>query len=260
MVMCLLVRVAGSLPADAMISRGAHIVLCCAAPEKVRVMSHPSDPAQISQADLAAMRHDYAAVGLDVAACPPEPIALWQLWLADAMSAALAEVNAMVLSTVNAAGAPSSRMVLCKHADADGFVFYTNYGSSKAVDIAANPQVSLLFPWHPLGRQVRVDGTAARVPREESAAYFATRPRGAQLGAWASRQSSVLATRDELEQRSAEAAARFADGDVPLPPHWGGYRVTPTTVEFWQGRADRMHDRLRYRRTGSEWVVERLNP
>jgi pyridoxamine 5'-phosphate oxidase len=223
-------------------------------------MDQSSDPAQISQADLAAMRREYADAGLDAAELPAHPVTLWQRWLAAAVSAAIAEANAMVLSTVDADGAPSSRMVLCKHADADGFVFYTNYDSRKATAIAAEPLVSLLFPWHPLGRQVRVEGTAARVSREESAAYFASRPRGAQIGAWASRQSSVIGSRAELEREASELAERFGAGDVPLPPHWGGYRVTPAEVEFWQGRADRMHDRLRYRRDGSGWSLDRLSP
>jgi pyridoxamine 5'-phosphate oxidase len=223
-------------------------------------MDHSSDPAHISQADLAAMRREYADAGLDTDDLPAHPVTLWQQWLSAAVAAALAEANAMVLSTIDADGSPSSRMVLCKHADEKGFVFYTNYDSRKAAAIAAEARVSLLFPWHPLGRQVRVEGTATRVPREESAAYFAGRPRGAQVGAWASRQSSVIGSRAELERHAAELKEQFGDGEVPLPQHWGGYRVTPTAVEFWQGRADRMHDRLRYRRDGAEWVVERLSP
>src|SRR4051812_12130403 len=228
-------------------------------PETVRVMDRPADPARISQADLAAMRREYADAGLDERDAPPEPIALWRKWLESAQAAAIAEVNAMVVSTVDGRGAPSSRMVLCKSADADGFVFYTNYDSRKAAEIGANPRVSLLFPWHPLGRQVRVEGVAARVSRAESAAYFATRPHGAQVGAWASPQSSVLASRDELERLVADAEVRYGGGDVPLPPHWGGFRVRPDVVEFWQGRSNRLHDRLRYARDGEGWRVERLS-
>jgi pyridoxamine 5'-phosphate oxidase len=206
------------------------------------------------------MRAEYADAGLDEQAAPAEPIALWREWLECAQDAAIAEPNAMVLSTVSGAGAPSSRMVLCKHADADGFVFFSNYGSRKAADIAANPRVSLLFPWHPLGRQVRVEGTAGRVPEDESAAYFAGRPRGARIGAWASRQSSVIASRHELEALVDEVEQRFGDDEIPLPPYWGGFRVHPEQVEFWQGRSNRLHDRLRYVRDGGSWRIERLSP
>ncbi|HET6816452.1 MAG TPA: pyridoxamine 5'-phosphate oxidase [Mycobacteriales bacterium] len=223
-------------------------------------MDRPADPARISQADLAAMRSEYADAGLTEDGVPPHPVLLWHEWLAAARDAALAEVNAMVLSTVDGAGAPSSRMVLCKYADEAGFVFYTNYDSRKAAEIDANPQVSLLFPWHPLGRQVRVEGVAARVAEEESASYFATRPRGAQIGAWASHQSSVIQSRADLERDVAAVVERFGEGDVPLPPHWGGYRVRPERVEFWQGRPDRLHDRLRYVRAPDRWRIERLSP
>ena len=214
----------------------------------------------MDEVDLARLRREYEAAGLTESDLPAEPVDLWRQWLADAQTASLAEVNAMVLSTVGADGAPSSRMVLCKHADADGFVFYTNYGSRKAREIDGHPRVSLLFPWHPVGRQVRVEGSAERVPTEESTAYFSSRPRGAQVSAWASRQSSVIGSREELEEQVAAAEERFGDGDVPLPPHWGGFRVRPVSVEFWQGRSNRLHDRLRYVRDGDGWRVERLSP
>jgi pyridoxamine 5'-phosphate oxidase len=222
-------------------------------------MDHAADPARISQADLAAMRREYGDSGLDEADLPPEPVTLWRTWLEAAVAAAIAEANAMVVSTVDADGTPSSRLVLCKYADSDGFVFYTNYDSRKARAIAANPRVSLLFPWHSLGRQVRVEGTADRVDVAESAAYFASRPRGAQLSAWASAQSSVVPSRAELEAEVAAMAERYAD-EVPRPAHWGGYLVRPSIVEFWQGRPDRLHDRLRYRRAADGWVVDRLAP
>src|SRR4051794_23917164 len=260
MLVLLLVRWQGRCRWSADAGRGGLIVPRLRRPETVRVMERPADPARISQADLAAMRREYSDAGLDERQVPPEPIALWREWLEAAQSAAIAEVNAMVLSTVDAHGAPSSRMVLCKQADADGFVFYSNYDSRKGAEIAANPQVSLLFPWHPLGRQVRVTGEASRVSREESAAYFATRPRGAQIGAWASRQSTVIPSRQVLDDTVAQAEQRFADSEVPLPPHWGGFRVRPWQVEFWQGRGDRLHDRLRYVREGEAWRVERLSP
>jgi pyridoxamine 5'-phosphate oxidase len=210
--------------------------------------------------DLAALRRDYESGGLDVARLPAEPLPLWRAWLRDAEAAGIAEINAMIVSTVDADGTPSSRTVLCKGADPDGFVFFSNYTSRKGAAIDSHDRVSLLFPWHPLSRQVIVGGSATRVPRAESEAYFATRPRGAQISAWASAQSSVVPDRGVLERRVVELTARYDGRDVPCPPYWGGYRVRPATVEFWQGRADRLHDRIRYRAHDSGWQVERLSP
>jgi pyridoxamine 5'-phosphate oxidase len=225
------------------------------------------DGARLTQEDLARLRREYESVGLDEATLPPEPMTLFHTWLTDAADAALAEVNAMVVSTVGVDGMPSSRMVLCKAADERGFVFFTNYNSRKVLELAARPQVSLLFPWHQLGRQVRVEGLAARTDPAESAAYFASRPRGAQLSAWASRQSAVTPSRADIEERIVELEAKYAGQDVPCPPHWGGIRVVPDVVEFWQGRADRLHDRLVYRREAGStdgadggWSVVRLQP
>jgi pyridoxamine 5'-phosphate oxidase len=214
-------------------------------------------------AELARLRRDYESSGIDVGSLPETPFELWRDWLGDAEAAGVAEINAVVVSTVDADGTPSSRTVLCKGADADGFVFFSNYDSHKGHAIAADPRVSMLFPWHPLARQVIVSGEAGRVERAESEAYFASRPRGAQLSAWASRQSSVVADRAELERSWDEVEQRFAGGDVPCPPHWGGFRVVPAVVEFWQGRRDRLHDRLVYRRAPAEpsgWAIERLAP
>jgi pyridoxamine 5'-phosphate oxidase len=218
-----------------------------------------SDP---SQQDLARLRREYGDRGLDVPDLEDDPGDMVRRWLHDTIVAGLHEPNAMVVATVSAQGLPSARMVLLKGLDARGFVFFTNYTSRKAEDIDANPAVSLLFPWHDLQRQVRVEGTASRVSTEESEAYFAGRPRESQLGAWASPQSRVVSSRSALDERYGGVLAQFADVDaVPLPPFWGGIRVAPEAVEFWQGRKGRMHDRLRYRRDRSgAWAVERLAP
>jgi pyridoxamine 5'-phosphate oxidase len=214
---------------------------------------------------LADLRRDYAVGGLDESDLTPGPLALFRRWLDDASTAGIHEPNAMVVATVSSDGRPSSRMVLLKGLDDRGFAFYTNYGSRKGNEIEHNAACALLFPWHPLERQVRVEGAATRLTDAENAAYFATRPRASQLGAWASPQSEVVSSRAELDRRYAEVEERFRDGEVPLPPYWGGFLVAPEVVEFWQGRRGRMHDRLRYRRDpeGSAdggWRTERLAP
>lgn len=181
-------------------------------------------------------------------------------WLADAIGYGLTEPNAMVIATADADGRPSARSVLLKGYSVSGFTFYTNYTSRKGGELAANPHASLVFPWYPMHRQVIVVGRVERVTRAETEEYFALRPRGAQLGAWASPQSQVINGREVLERAWAEAGERFPDR-VPAPDHWGGVRVVPDSVEFWQGRRSRLHDRLRYRRLdGGEWIVERLAP
>jgi pyridoxamine 5'-phosphate oxidase len=210
--------------------------------------------------ELAALRREYGDSGLDHPDLTPDPIAMFRHWMHDTVVAGLHEPNAMVVSTVSADGLPSSRMVLLKGVDERGFVFYSNYDSRKGGELATNPHAALLFPWHDLQRQVRVEGGVEQLTPEESAAYFATRPRGSQLGAWASPQSDEVPSREQLESRYAEMEERFGDGEVPLPPHWGGYLVRPDVVEFWQGRRGRMHDRLVYRRTGEDWVTVRLAP
>jgi pyridoxamine 5'-phosphate oxidase len=210
----------------------------------------------------AAMRRDYTERGAllegDLAGTWTAQFAAW---FADATAAGLPEPNAMVVATADRAGRPSARTVLLKGYDRSGFVFYTNYTSRKGTEAAENPYASLVFPWFPMQRQVIVAGRMDKVSRAETEAYFATRPRGSQLGAWASPQSQVLPDRAAVEAGLAAAIERFGtDGPVPAPPHWGGLRVVPDTVEFWQGRSNRLHDRLRYRRDGDDWVVERLAP
>ncbi|MET9255664.1 pyridoxamine 5'-phosphate oxidase [Streptomyces sp. NPDC048182] len=224
------------------------------------------DDAASVELDLAAMRKQYRTEGLTEAEAAADPVEQFARWFRQAATeGGLYEPNAMVVSTADPAGRPSSRTVLLKHFDAEGFVFYTNYTSRKARELDANPHVSLLFPWHPMARQVLVTGTARRTGRDETAAYFRTRPHGSQLGAWASDQSAVVpGGRDALDAAYAELAARYPEGErVPVPPHWGGYRVVPETVEFWQGRENRLHDRLRYVAEGDPgkgWRVERLSP
>jgi pyridoxamine 5'-phosphate oxidase len=210
--------------------------------------------------ELAALRREYGDSGLDDPDLAPDPVGMFRRWLHDAVVAGLHEPNAMVVATSSPDGTPSSRMVLLKGVDERGFVFYTNYASRKGRELDATPPVALLFPWHDLQRQVRVEGTALRVPTEESRAYFSTRPRASQLGAWASPQSDEVASREALQASYDEVEQRFAGQDVPLPPDWGGYRVAPAVVEFWQGRRGRMHDRLVYRREGEGWSTARLAP
>ena len=189
-----------------------------------------------------------------------DPLAQFRRWYADAERADIRMPQAMALATAGNDGAPSARMVLLKGLEDGEFVFYTGYVSRKAGELAENPRGALLFYWDPLGRQVRVEGTVRRVSADESDAYFATRPRGAQLAAAASKQSAVLSDRDELDARVAELERRYAGGEVPRPEHWGGYRLAPDVYEFWQHREDRAHDRLRYRREGGDWILERLSP
>ncbi len=190
-----------------------------------------------------------------------DPLDQFAAWMADVVAVPLPEPTAMVLATVSASGQPRARTVLLKHYDPGGFVFYTNRTSRKATDMAEVPRASLLFPWYPMNRQVIVEGTVSALSTEESEPYFRSRPRGSQLGAWASRQSSVVGSRAELDDRYAELERRWPAGtDVPMPGFWGGYRVIPHVMEFWQGRVNRMHDRFRYRRNDGEWVIERLAP
>ncbi|WP_233507531.1 pyridoxamine 5'-phosphate oxidase [Jiangella anatolica] len=208
---------------------------------------------------LPQMRRRYTAGRLLEGDLAADPFDEFAAWLSDAVSAGLTEPNAMVLGTVGADGRPSSRTVLLKGIEDGAFVFFTNTGSRKALEIAGNPYVSLCFPWIAVERQVLVGGVASPVPRADTEAYWRMRPRESQVGAWASRQSSVIGSRGELEAAAAAAEERFA-GEVPVPEFWSGYRVVPETIEFWQGGPGRLHDRLRYRVVGSGWIVERLAP
>lgn len=193
---------------------------------------------------------------------PDDPLELFAAWMADVVAAGLPEPTAMALATVSAQGQPRARMVLLKSYDATGFTFYTNRTSRKGSDLAEMPRASLLFPWYPIQRQVIIEGSVSMLSTADSEPYFRSRPRGSQLGAWSSRQSSVIGSRDELERRHAELSERWPEGtQVPMPGFWGGYRVVPDIVEFWHGRPDRMHDRFRYRRaSGGGWATDRLSP
>jgi pyridoxamine 5'-phosphate oxidase len=211
--------------------------------------------------DLASRRFEYETAGLDIGDLDPDPITQWHQWFDQATDAGCVEPNAFVLGTIDAGGMPQSRYLLARGADLRGFSFFTNYGSAKSKEMAAHPMVSALFSWLQLHRQVRVAGRVERVPEAESDEYFASRPRMSQIGAWASPQSTVLADRAELEQRVIDAVVRFEGIEsVPRPPHWGGWLLRPSTIEYWQGRPSRLHDRLRYRLVAGEWVIERLAP
>ena len=215
----------------------------------------------MTELDLAALRAEYARSGLTEAVLAPDPIAMFRRWFDEAVAAGLHEPNAMVVATADAGARPAARLVLLKGLSDDGFVFFTNTRSRKGEELAANPACALLFPWHPLERQVRVDGTVSSLSADDVAAYFASRPRGSQLGAWASHQSREVGGREELTAAYDEAAARYPEPTpVPVPDEWGGYAVRPEAVEFWQGRPGRMHDRLVYRRADSGWTTVRLAP
>ena len=209
---------------------------------------------------IADIRREYARARLDEAHVGPEPMAEFHLWFTQALEAKVLEPNAMALATATRDAAPSVRVVLLKGYDERGFVFFTDYRSRKAAELAENPRASLVFHWSELERQVRITGKVERTSTEESESYFRTRPHGSRLGAWVSHQSRVILSRVELERGLREVKQRFPTDDIPLPPHWGGYRLRPEEVEFWQGRENRLHDRIRYVRDGSGWKVERLSP
>jgi len=210
--------------------------------------------------NLADIRQDYSLRELDERQVSSDPFAQFATWMNEAIEAEANEPTAMTLSTVDAGNRPSSRVVLLKGFDTSGFVFFTNYESRKGRAISENANVALNFFWPELERQINISGSTTRVSAAESEEYFRSRPLASRIGAWASQQSAKLASRGELEQRVAEIAAKYADGDVPLPPFWGGFRVLPVRVEFWQGRRSRLHDRICFERRGDVWEIERLSP
>jgi pyridoxamine 5'-phosphate oxidase len=210
--------------------------------------------------DIGDMRRDFESEGLDREHLDDDPVIQFEIWFEDARKAGLLEPNAMSLATTGSDGLPDLRTVLLKYFDDRGFVFYTNYGSRKAREIDENPQAALLFPWIGLNRQLRIQGAVEKVSKAESLRYFSSRPRGSQIGAWVSEQSQVITSRGLLEQKINEMKQKFSSGEVPLPDFWGGYRVVPERIEFWQGRPSRLHDRFEYIREGNAWTIHRLQP
>jgi pyridoxamine 5'-phosphate oxidase len=211
--------------------------------------------------DIANLRREYLRAALTEDEVNPDPFKQFERWLSEAIRAELPEPTAMTLATADATGHPSARIVLLKRTDAQGFVFFTNYESRKGCELAQRPEAALLFHWVELERQVRVEGTVAKVADADSDAYFATRPLDSRIGAWASPQSRVISDRVWLEREFAAARERLQGGAaVPRPPYWGGYRLVPVSLEFWQGRSSRLHDRISYRRKGAHWLIQRLAP
>lgn len=210
--------------------------------------------------ELSDIRREYTRGGLRRHDLPEEPLRLFDKWLQQAVEARLTDPTAMTVATVDAQGQPYQRIVLLKHFDQDGFVFYTNLGSRKAAQLEENPRISLHFPWHPIERQVHITGEVEKLSKMEVVKYFSSRPKESQIAAWASKQSSRISARQALEGKFMELKQKFAQGEVPLPTFWGGYRVKVKSIEFWQGGANRLHDRFLFTRHGEQWDIERLAP
>lgn len=210
--------------------------------------------------DIGDMRREFESDGLDRSGLADSPLTQFDTWFRQAQAADILEPNALSLATADDSGQPGVRTVLLKAYNEQGFVFFTNYESAKAQALAANPRAAMLFPWIALNRQVVIEGRVERISDEQSREYFSARPRGSRVGAWASRQSQVIDSREALEEEVARESERFGDGEIPRPPFWGGYRLIPTRIEFWQGRTSRLHDRFEYRRENEGWTIQRLQP
>ncbi|SDT88199.1 Pyridoxamine 5'-phosphate oxidase [Verrucomicrobium sp. GAS474] len=228
----------------------------------VNPMPNDSSPATLNDIAVSSLRRDYVLRGLAEDDLDANPFRQFARWFQDAIDAKIQEPNAMIVSTVSPEGQPRGRIMLLKEFNEQGFVFFTNYQSEKARHLTANPRAGLTFSWLDLERQITIEGRAEKISRPETTAYFESRPLGSRIGAWVSNQSEVIPSREAINNKLAEVKARFATGEVPVPDHWGGYRLAPVSIEFWQGRTNRLHDRLRYRRDslGKPWKVERLAP
>ncbi len=211
--------------------------------------------------NIADLRENYSKAKLDRSALVDDPILQFKAWFDNVLSSKIIEPNAMTISTVNESGVPSSRVVLLKEITETGIVFYTNYNSDKAQDLESNPNIAVNFLWKEIERQVRIQGLATKISRDRSEAYYHSRPKGSQIGAWASPQSQIISDRSVLEEKQKELESQYQNTEkLPIPPHWGGYEITINMIEFWQGRPSRLHDRFRYRKEGDVWIVERVAP
>jgi len=216
---------------------------------------------KVNNQTIAGLREDYRAKTLEITDVDANPIQQFNTWFQEALDSQIKEANAMTIATVDAQGKPAARIVLLKGFDENGFIFYTNYDSRKGQELAANPNIAVVFLWKDLERQIRIEGIAEKVAPKVSLNYFQSRPKGSQIGAWASPQSQVIADRSILEQNVIDLKEKYKDADnLPIPSHWGGYQIKPTLIEFWQGRSSRLHDRICYKLVGEEWKIERLAP